>query len=63
MKDVQDVIKFIVMGLTIGFSLISYGHTTFGTKTQIMDIKVTQRYIIDLLSKRLDRIEKKIDEL
>lgn len=63
MKNFEDAIKFIAMGLTLGFSLVVYANSSFATKYQIESLRNTQQYIIDLVLKRLDRIEAKIDKI
>lgn len=49
--------------IVIGASLVVYAEARFATKDQITDVKQTQERFDDILLKRLDRIENKIDKL
>lgn len=63
MNSIRVAMFFIGSGLTLGFTLIVYAHTTFSTKSMVNLIKDNGDREKETIVKRLDRIESKIDKL
>ena len=59
----MDNIKTAIGFIAIGATLVVYAEARFATKGQIDDVRQTQERFDDILLKRLDRIENKIDRL
>ena len=63
MQNYKDVIYLIGMGLTMGFGLVVYAHSNFTTKEDVNRLEKTQTFKDDMIIKRLDRIESKLDRV
>lgn len=63
MQNIKFTIHLITIGLTIGFGLIVYAHANFTTKETVNRIEKTQLEKDNLILRRLDRMESKIDRL
>lgn len=63
MRDYKDVIYLIGVGVTLAFGLIVYAHANFTTKEAIDRLEKMQEFKNDIIIKRLDRIESKLDRL
>lgn len=63
MTNIKNVVYFIGVGITLGFTLIIYAHANFATKDTLQRIEQSQRDKEGLIIKRLDRIELKLDKL
>ena len=63
MTNIKNVIYFIGVGLTIGFTLVVYAHSNFATKETVRRIEQSQKEKDNIIIKRLDRMELKLDKL
>ena len=63
MTNIKNVIYFIGVGLTIGFTLVVYAHSNFATKETVRRIEQSQKDKDNIIIKRLDRMELKLDKL
>ena len=64
---IQWLLATFVAGITIAISQTTYVHTTFAKITDLMlvksDIKKQQERDVDLVLKRLDSLEHKVDRI
>lgn len=63
MIRMKDVVYYITAGLALAFTLIAYAHNNFSTKSSLNTLRAGQERREDIIIRRLDRIENKLDKV
>lgn len=58
---VKNVVYYITSGIILAFTLIAYAHSNFSTKGAVNMLRQSQERREDIIIRRLDRIENKLD--
>lgn len=59
----KDVAYYVSAGLALAFTLIAYAHNNFSTKDSVRTLSQSQERREDIIIRRLDRIENKLDKV
>ena len=60
---IKDVVYYLGAGIALAFTLIVYAHSEFSTKDMVRNMKQSQERREDIIIRRLDRIENKLDRV